>query len=298
MYSVTAASRMSGVHPATLRAWERRYEVIQPRRDSRGRRVYAAEDVDRLRLLRRGTELGHPISRLAPLSLEELLRVIEQCPAAEESAPGERSRLVRRLLDAARRYRDDECDEVLGLAATLLDPEALIRDVVTPAMRAAGARWHRGELSVAQERLLTSSARRTLTSLLGTYRRRASGPRMVLATLPGEHHELGLLVTALVAACEGLDCVYLGPDIPVPDMVDAVTATGAICVGLSCVTRVPQCDLVGALTDLCRRLPEQCNVWLGGCSATEVDRAALPTRCKCLSTHGDLREHARALLSA
>ena len=287
---------MSGVHPATLRAWERRYEVIQPRRDDRGRRLYAPEDVDRLRLLRRGTELGHPISRLARLSLEELRRVIEQCPAAEEADGGECNRLVRRLLDATQRYRADECDEVLGLAATLLDPETLISDVVAPAMRLAGARWHRGELSVAQERLLSGSARRTLSSLLATYRRRGRGPSIVLATLPGEQHEIGLLVTALMAASEGLDCVYLGTDIPVSDMVDAVMATNASCVGLSCVTRVAHCDVVGALTDLCRRLPQGCAVWLGGCSAADLDGAGLPPGCVCLNGHDELRTRARALV--
>jgi cobalamin-dependent methionine synthase I len=117
----------------------------------------------------------------------------------------------------------------------------------------------------------------------------------VLATLPGEQHEIGLLVTALMAASEGLDCVYLGTDIPVSDMVDAVMATQASCVGLSCVTRVPHCDVVGALTDLCRRLPQGCSVWLGGCSAVDLDGTVLPPGCVCLNGHEELRTHARAL---
>lgn len=296
MYSVTAASRICGVPPATLRAWERRYEVIQPRRDERGRRVYAPEDVERLRLLRRATELGHAISRLACLSAEELGRVCQACPAEAAREPdGQLGHLVARLLDAVERYRGDECDEVLGLAAMMLEPDVLVRDVVGPAMQAVGERWHRGELTTAQERLLSASVRRTLGSLVATYRRRAHGPVLVLATLPGEYHDIGLMVTALTAASEGLDCVYLGPDIPPLDMVAAAKATAARCVGLSCVTRSADRDLLAAITDLRARLPEACELWLGGCSTRCLDAEALPKGCVRLGEDGDLRRRARAL---
>jgi DNA-binding transcriptional MerR regulator/methylmalonyl-CoA mutase cobalamin-binding subunit len=294
MYSVTAASRISGVHPETLRAWERRYELIQPRRDARGRRMYAAADIDRLRLLRRGTELGHPISRLAGLSQEELRCVCDACPPAEDRT-GDLHRLVTRLLDAVARFRGDECDQILGLAATLLDPEVLVEKVVAPAMRAVGEHWHRGQMCTAQERLLSASARRTLGSLIATSRRRATGPVVVLATLPGEHHDIGLMATALLAAAEGLDCIYLGPDIPVADLVAATQATGARGVALSCVTQAADIGLQAAVTQLCLQLPPQCELWLGGAAAVDLDRAGLPARCYCVLEPDELRERARNL---
>lgn len=295
MYSVTAASRMSGVHPDTLRAWERRYDAIRPGRDARGHRSYAPEDVERLCLLRRGTELGHPISRLAALAGDELSRVVAQCPAPDGAPGRDLHRLVERLLEAAARYRADECDEVLGLGATLLDPETLVRDVMIPAITVAGERWHRGELTTAQERVLTGSARRTLTSLIASYRRRADGPVLVLAGLPGEHHEVGLLVTALMAASHGVDCIYLGPDIPLADVADAALTTDARCVGLGCVTRITSCDLRQAIGELCARLPPACEVWLGGSSAAGLAHAALPERCRVVTTHGELCAQVRRL---
>lgn len=296
MYSVTAASRISGVHPETLRAWERRYDLIQPRRDARGRRMYAAADVERLRLLRRGTELGHQISRLAGLGHDELRRVCEECPPADDRG-GDLHRLVARLLDAVARFRGDECDEVLGLAATLLDPEVLVQQVVTPAMRTVGERWYRGQMCTAQERLLSASARRTLGSLIATSRRRATGPVVILATLPGEQHDIGLMATALLAAAEGLDCVYLGPDIPVADLVAATRATGARSIGLSCVTRAADTGLHATLMQLCLQLPAACELWLGGAAAAELDRASLPARCFCLLEPADLRARAHSLRS-
>jgi len=296
MYSVTAASRMSGVPPETLRAWERRYEVVQPHRDDRGRRVYAVEDVERLRMLRRGTDLGHPISRLVALDENELRHIGAQCPASEEQAPG--SALVTRLLDAVSRYRSDECDEILGRAATLLPPVELLDDVLSPAMRGTREAWHRGEITTAQERLLCTSARRTFAALIATYRRRADGPVIVLATLPGEHQDIGLMVTALLAATRGCDCIDLGADVSVGDIVAAVQATGARCVSLSCVTRKSSCHVVPPLIDLCERLPEDCELWLGGSSACNLDAAEIPSRCVCLADIDALQERLNALCAS
>lgn len=277
MYSVTAASRMSGIPPETLRAWERRYEVVQPRRDERGRRVYGVADVERLRLLRRGTELGHSISRLVTLDEDDLRHLGKQCPAAEEQSSG--SVLVTRLIDAVTRYRVDECDEIFGLAATLLSPLALLDDVLTPAMLSTREAWHRGEITKAQEGLLCASARRTFGALIATYRRRADGPVMVLATLPGEHEDIGLMITALLAVTQGCDCIDLGSNVSVDDIIAGVKATDARCVSLSCVTRKPSCRVVPPLADLCNRLPKSCEIWLGGSNACDLDVAHLPERC-------------------
>jgi len=298
MYSVTAASRMSGVHPETLRAWERRYDAIQPRRDERGRRMYAAEDVERLRLLRRATELGHAISRLAALDLAELRAFCEQnrdIPDVPSGArrKGELNQLVARLLDAVTRYRADECDEVLGLAATFLHPERLVRQVVAPALDDVAAAVSRGEMRVAQERLLGCCARRTIGSLIGGYRRRSGGPVAVLATLPGEAQEIGLMVTALMAASEGLDCIYLGPEVPHGDLSDAVRATGARCLALSCAQGPPQ---PAVLADIAGALPDDCEFWLAGTGAAGlVEDGSLPRACVVLHEPDHLRAHARAL---
>ena len=71
MYSIKAVSQATGLSIETLRAWERRYGIVEPLRDGNGRRSYRPEDVIRLRRLREATERGHPISKLSRLSDEE-----------------------------------------------------------------------------------------------------------------------------------------------------------------------------------------------------------------------------------
>ena len=84
-FSIKAVAQATGLTVETLRAWERRYEVVQPNRDGSGRRTYSATDVARLRLLRTATELGHTISRLAQLSDEDLAKLVNDSGASKES---------------------------------------------------------------------------------------------------------------------------------------------------------------------------------------------------------------------
>jgi len=294
MYSIAAASRLSGVHPETLRAWERRYDIVCPRRDSRGCRVYASEDVERLKLLRQATDLGHPIGRLADLDLEGLRQVAEQA-AHEPGHSGEIRRMVCRIVDAVERYRPDECNQELGLAATLLEPDCFTDKVIAPALEAVSERARLGEMSVAQEHVLNCCIRCAVLALLGAYQSRATGPTMILATLPGEKHELGVLITAMLAAADGMDCVYLGPDIPPEDLVVAAIRTKARCVALSCTLEQPPAGLQETLVGLARALPQGCELWMGGKAAAQLDVQGLPPTCICVSNLRDFKRCSSAL---
>jgi MerR family transcriptional regulator, light-induced transcriptional regulator len=66
------ASRLTNIHPETLRIWERRYRMIEPVRGSRGRRFYSEDDIRRLSLVKTLVDEGNPISAVAQLSIEEL----------------------------------------------------------------------------------------------------------------------------------------------------------------------------------------------------------------------------------
>lgn len=297
MYSIAAASRLSGIHPETLRAWERRYDIVCPRRDARGCRVYAPADVERLKLLRQATDLGHPIGRLADLDLDGLRQVAEQA-AHEPGHSGEIRRMVCRIVDAVERYRPDECNQELGLAATLLEPQCLADKVIAPALCAVSERAGQGEMSVAQEHLLNCCIRCAVLPLLAAYQARATGPTMILATLPGEKHELGLLITAMLAAADGMDSLYLGPDIPSEDLVVAAIRTQARCVALSCVLDPSVTGMQETLIGLARALPQDCELWVGGRGVSQLDMQSLPDNCICVQSLRDLKRCYGALKDA
>jgi len=291
MYSIKAVSQATGLSIETLRAWERRYQIVTPVRDENGRRAYQPDDVIRLRKLREATEMGHPISRLARLGESELEELLGGDVA---SAPGSspQQTLCAQIVDAASDYRPEECDRLLATALALLPISQVVTDVLAPALVEVGERWHRGQFSVAQERIVSSAVRRQLSSVLDTYRRIATGPLMVLATPAGERHELGILMCALLAASRNVRCQYLGADLPAEDLVTYATRVGADVLALSVVTGENAASALAEIARIAELLPVQIELWGGGLAFRETPRRQLPDRLKVL---GDLSAFEREI---
>lgn len=274
MYSIKAVSQATGLTVETLRAWERRYRVVVPQRDEMGRRVYRAEDVLRLRRLREATDRGHPISRLVKLDEPALASLLHEPERRPQSAMA--STFVERILDAARRYSSAECEQSLTLAISLMSPSRLIGEVLEPLLREVGERWHSGAFSIAQERLVSSTVRKHIGLIVETYDRTARRGSIVFATLPGERHELGLLMSAMVCASHGFKVHYLGPDLPAEEIARYARASGAGIVALSVLLLDGVEAVPGQLRTLREALAPDVPIWVGGSGAQQIDRSALP----------------------
>jgi cobalamin-dependent methionine synthase I len=261
----------------TLRAWERRYAVVVPGRDDSGRRVYRPEDVIRLRRLREATERGHPIGRLSQLEEHELAELL-QAPADSTSAtPG--NVMVRRILEAAERFRPADCEQCLTLAISLMSAPQLFNEVLKPLLTEVGERWHRGQFSIAQERLISGAVRKHLGLFLDTFDRNSRGRAIVFATLEGERHELGLLMSAILCASHGFKVHYLGPDLPAAEIARYAREVGASVIALSVVLENGLPVLSEALHELVAGITPDQAVWLGGSAAERLDAGATPERC-------------------
>jgi DNA-binding transcriptional MerR regulator/methylmalonyl-CoA mutase cobalamin-binding subunit len=288
MYSIKAVAQATGLTVETLRAWERRYGVVVPGRDSGGRRVYGAPDVLRLRRLREATERGHSIGRLAALTDDALAGLLEE--PADRRGRATASAFVGRMIAAAQQFRSAECEQVLTLAIAVLPTPQLVSDVLRPLLHEVGDRWHRGDFAISQERLVSSVVRRHVGLMLDAYDRNAGGAPVVFATLPGERHELGLLAAAMVCAGRGFKVHYLGPDLPAVEIARYAREVGAVVVALSLVMNDEPAQVAAQLHELVHRLPEAVEVWLGGAAATLQLREALPGRCAVLSGNAELEQ--------
>jgi DNA-binding transcriptional MerR regulator/methylmalonyl-CoA mutase cobalamin-binding subunit len=295
MYSIKAVAQATGLTVETLRAWERRYGVVSPVRDGAGRRVYRPEDVLRLRRLREATERGHPISRLAPLSDERLATLLDA--PAEESAQNIGRAFVDRILEAAAQFRTAECEQAMTLAVALLPPQRLISDVLQPLLKEVGDRWHRGEFAISQERLVSKVVSRHVRLMLYAYDQTARGDTFVFATLPGERHELGLLMSAMLCASRGFRVHYLGPELPAEEIARFGREVGASVVALSIVLQDRVEELPAQLSALAAGLPEVTAIWVGGSGAALLAGRPLPESCELLGSRAefeqrlDLRSH-------
>jgi len=281
MYSIKAVSQATGLSIETLRAWERRYQIVEPSRDTNGRRAYRPDDVIRLRKLREATERGHPISRLARLDEAELDGILEARPSPEAGTSPAR-RFGEQMLKSAEEYRPADCDRLLGMAFALLPLSQVVNEVLSPLLVDVGERWHRGQLSIAQERIVSAAVRRQLSSVLDTYSRIATGPVMVLSTPAGERHELGILMCALLASSHNVRCHYLGPDLPAAELATYAARVEANVVTLSVLMSENSSGFLGEIGLLAQFLPEQIELWGGGSALAAAGSERLPARLKLL----------------
>src|SRR5690606_33121712 len=231
MYPVKAAAELSGLTPETLRAWERRHAAVVPHRDAQGRRLYDAAMVDRLARLHRLTDRGHPIRDLARLDDAALDGLLEE---RRQAGYGGLEALPGQLLDAVADYRVDAFDRELSVAIATLPLPVLLARVVMPLLREVGLRWADGRLAIAQERLVSSMLRARLLSILNQHGR-GQRPPVVFATLSGEPHELGLLGAALHLHELGMPVLYLGTELPAPELARVANRLQAGSVAVSSV---------------------------------------------------------------
>jgi DNA-binding transcriptional MerR regulator len=272
-YSIKAVAEATGLTVETLRAWERRYRVIEPKRGAGGHRLYTSHDVSRLRRLHETTVRGHPIGKIAHLSNDALSRLLSEHPPSEDAAA---QALIERILTAVSKYRPVECDQVMAMTFALMSPFEAVQSVLSPALREVGERWHRREMSIAQERIASNCARRQLLSLLHTFNSAAKGAAVVFATLTGERHELGILMYAMIAASLRLRTFYLGPDLPAEEVARFALEIDATAVAISLVNHDEFDSTLAELDRLRRRLPDEIEIWLGGPALGAIDESALP----------------------
>lgn len=95
------------------------------------------------------------------------------------------------------------------------------------------------------------------------------GARVIFATVAGERHELGLLVAALVAMSAGANPIYLGPEVPVEDLLRAVERSGAAALAVSVVTG-PAAEVTRSLAALRGGLPAAVHLWVGGSGSNAI----------------------------
>jgi DNA-binding transcriptional MerR regulator len=288
-FSIKAVAQATGLSVETLRAWERRYEVVQPTRDESGRRAYTAADVARLRLLRAATEMGHTISRLAQLPDDELAKLVASEGGNARSA-SRGSPFVERALDAAEHSDPPGVVEVLTAAIALLRPNEVVHNVISPLVREVGERWHRGDMSIAQEHMVSDIVRRLVIAVSRTYVRSDGGPLLVFATLSGERHELGILGCSWLAAARRLRTHFLGSDCPAGEIARFATDVEARVVVVGMVLAEDRQTALGQLQELARLLKGRAEIWIGGTAARELGADNIPDGCVYLPTAVDFEQ--------
>lgn len=269
LYPIRAVSKLTGLSIDTLRAWERRYQAVEPTRTVRGR-LYTEANINRLILLRTAVERGHAIGQVASLpdrDLEELARVAGQLrPHSSGGAPSG----LESVLNAIEAFDYDRATDELTRLAMLASPRALAYDVVLPLMRTVGEYWQSGKFQVSQEHLLSACVRNLVGGMIRQRGVSGSGISLMLTTPQGELHEFGILAAAMLAVAYDFRVMYLGPNLPAAEIVTGAAQSSARVVALGIMDVNVNEATAAEIGAIARELSAPAELWLGGSGAARV----------------------------
>ena len=255
-------SRRAGVSPELLRAWERRYGLLRPTRTPGGLRLYSSDDLRRVQEMQRHLADGLAAAQAATLAG----RAVIDHEGAPLAAVDVRAELAAALDGLDEPAAQAVLDRVFAVATV----EAALSEVILPYLRDLGARWEREEVSVAQEHFASSVLRGRLLGLARGWGR-GVGPVALLACLPGEEHELGLIAFGLALRAQGWRVAYFGSNTPLETIEGAAEHLEPQLIALSAVNSEPIRASLPHLRELARRY----RVALGGAGAADVDADGL-----------------------
>lgn len=257
--SIAAVERDTGLGKDTLRIWERRYGFPQPLRDASGERVYPADQVEHLRLIKRlmdqgqrpGALLRQPMAVLSA-QLAGTSKRVGADDSVEWIIPLLKNREVDRLrAELAQRLARD------GL-------ERFVIETVSALNRRVGEGWMSGEIEIFEEHLYTELIQNQLRASIYALASRGARPQVLLTTVKDEEHLLGLLMVEALLVAHGVWCLSLGAQTPITDIVGAVRGTPTDIVALSFSSAYPRRKVRDSLGELRAALPEHTELWVGG----------------------------------
>lgn len=246
-------ARRVGVSPELLRAWERRYGLLQPIRTDGGFRLYTDEDAARVERMK--DALAEGLS-----AAEAARRALAQGRSPERALEGARERLVA----AAQAYDEGELQAVLDEAFAGFSLETVLQELILPALREIGTEWERGTLEIGQEHFAVNLVRERLLALARMWGR-GGGPLAVLACPPGERHDIGPIAFGLVLRSHGWRILFLGADTPIPTLAMAVSTMNPQLV----VVASMESALLEAQSAALRKLGRSVRLVLSGAGASE-----------------------------
>lgn len=261
-YRIKSAAALTGISAATLRAWERRYGLVTPRRTEGGYRTYSETDLERLRRVKSLVDLGYKVSEAIALLERE---AVFPAPLAVPSSARIRASLLDALLDLDRARAVEIARDLPRLPIA-----EQMEEVLLPVLREVGTRWARGEATIVQEHFASAFARERLLRLLEVLlAERSEGEEAVCIGVPGELHELGLLAAAVHLALRGWRVVYLGPDVPFAALGPTLHERHPALVCTSLIRSIPEAECVALAERLREIAPAGTRVLIGGAGVPE-----------------------------
>jgi DNA-binding transcriptional MerR regulator/methylmalonyl-CoA mutase cobalamin-binding subunit len=288
-YSIRQVVELTGISEFTLRAWELRYGAFKPKRTQTGRRLYANEDLLKARTLYELTQQNHKISDIASLSTAKLKALLSTPAVLIET---QACAHISSVLKFTQLFQWDEVQEIFFNRREELGLLEFVTDFILPFLQALNDQITKNQISIAQEHILSSYIKENLHILSGTPAKNRTHSRLVLAGIEGDFHEIGLLISLVLAKHAGCQTLFLGANVPKRDLCETSVRFKATHIILSSTVSKSEGakdDFLEYLHFMDQNLPSQIEFWLGGRNALQ-NKFALKRKNVKISNFTELRK--------
>jgi MerR family transcriptional regulator, light-induced transcriptional regulator len=283
-HPIRLVANRTGLTVDLIRAWEKRYSVVEPARSDTKRRLYSDYDIERLRLIRIAKQNGRRLADVAPLTLEALRDVVSEDSRYEASQDGQAEIYhpswtsplessesvddIDALLFAVQTMDQHRFDQLLQEGLVKQSLPAYLQTIIGPLLAEIGESTRLGKMRIAHEHMATAHLRTFIGALRFRETYTGNEPKIVITTPTGQLHELGALMVAALVSVDGWLPVYLGPNTPADEIAACAFQSGARAVSLSLTYPADDPRIPTELTRLQAQLESKTPIFVGGSAAS------------------------------
>ncbi|WP_026673009.1 MerR family transcriptional regulator [Alkalihalobacterium bogoriense] len=265
-YNIKAISNMLGIQPGTLRAWERRYHIVEPIRNQAGHRLYSDEHVAILRWLLEKVNKGFTIGQAVGL--------LEKGNFSFDSGETVKNedysvQLTNEILHSLLQFREHAAHELMNQAFSMFHIDKVMVDILGSLLVKVGDMWENNEITIAHEHFVTSFLRTKIGNIFHGFPVDGYLPKVVAVCGPQEKHELGLLMFTLFLRRKGFEVIYLGAGIPKEDVEFVIGEVKAKFFFTSCTMTINLPETLSLLDVISKQFPDIA-IGLGGAAVNRL----------------------------
>jgi DNA-binding transcriptional MerR regulator len=216
LFPIREVSRITGINPVTLRAWERRYGLIQPTRTESGHRLYSQTDIDEVRSILGWIERGVAVSKVSKILARTESARLQASALDSDVIPGDWAQWHRQIKQAASNFDEPRLERLYGQVFSSYPMAVVFEEIFLPVWREL--LLHQDQFGQVSEWLCLDGFLRARTLQRLQFASGSAPHKVILAAVPGECRELELLIAGLLLASDDVDVRVLALGQPLEEL--------------------------------------------------------------------------------
>lgn len=218
-YSIKDLENFTKIKAHTIRIWEQRYGMLEPKRTDTNIRYYNEKDLKKILNINLLYNSGMKVSKIALLSDEE---IILKAKSLIFDQPGDDNPMVNDLVLNIMSYNVEGIKNILCSYFNSKDIDSFYESLILPMLVKLGELWQVNSIDIMHEHLFSNAYKNFIISKIYQIPENNSGKKAILFLHDNEEHELSLLLAKYILKKAGYRCCYFGQKVPVDELEKAV----------------------------------------------------------------------------